>query len=68
MDRGSSDVDAFMAAIDEVRAERDRYREALEAIRQLWTDPKPAQRQDVAYQEAVRIASRALEQQERGDD
>lgn len=41
-------------------SERDCYRLALEQIRDLWLHPGPAQRQDVAFQEAVRIASIAL--------
>lgn len=44
-----------------------RYRHALEQIRALWTDPAPAQRQDVAFQQAVRLASAALAQHPPGD-
>jgi hypothetical protein len=51
--------------------ENERMREALEAIRLLWLRPAPAQRQDVAFQQAVRIASIALgawEDVEGGED
>lgn len=55
---------AHEQGVDEVvarlLAERDRYRDALERIRALWNQSAPAQRQDVAYQQAIRIASEAL--------
>jgi hypothetical protein len=38
----------------------ERAEAALLEIQRLWTDPAPAQRQDVAYQKVVRIASAAL--------
>lgn len=43
-------------------SEIERLREALDAIRNLWRNPAPAQRQDVAFQQAVGIASAALDE------
>jgi hypothetical protein len=50
----------FTEERDRQRARNERAWEALHSIRALWTHPRPAQRQDVAYQEAVRLASEAL--------
>jgi hypothetical protein len=50
-----------------VTAEATRLRHACEAIRDLWRKPAPAQRQDVAFQQAVGIACIALDPQGLGD-